>query len=164
MKATLLKAVVCVTLVFAGVLNADLKAQDKFVTNDVMTGEQVTSKIIYRYDNVLYRYLKYDFKYDNQNNMVEKEAFKWNASTENWVPYYKINVAYTFDQVVMNYAKWNEKEKAYNGEQEKSVYELDALNVAVAYQNYKKNDYKKEWKIVEDLKFAPVDVLQANSH
>jgi len=163
MKATLLKAVVCVTLVFAGVLNADLKAQDKFVTNDVMTGEQVTSKIIYRYDNVLYHYMKHDFKYDDQNQVVEKEAFKWSSSAERWVPYYKVSITYTLDQVVMNYAKWNEKEKAYNGAQEKSVYELDALNVAVAYQNYKKNAYEGDWKIVEDLRFDPVDVLQASN-
>lgn len=161
MKTTLLKSVVCVAILFASVLNSNLMAQDKFVTNDVMTGELVTSKIVYRHDGFLYRHMKHDFTYDDQNRVVVKESFKWDASKNEWMPYTKINLTYNTDQVVMNYAKWNVKDGIYNYLQEKNVYELNATNVPVAYQNYKLDSKEGKWKIVEDLKFVQDNVLYA---
>lgn len=159
MKTILLKAVVCVTLVFAGVLNADLKAQDTFITNDVMTGDLVTSKIVYRQSDGLHRHMKHDFKYDDQSRMIEKETFKWDSVKEDWVPYCKIEFSYTSDQVVMDYAKWNKKAKAYNEEQERSIYELDSFNIPVAYQNYKWNNGDNEWKMVDNIMLSSANVL-----
>ena len=163
MKTTFLRAIVCVTLVFTGVLNADLKAQDKFVTNDVMIGEQITSKIIYRHDGMLYRHMKHNFIYDDQNRVVGKETFKWDSRKNDWVPYCTVNLTYTTDQVIMNYAKWNAKNKAYNKAQEKNIYELDAFDAPVAYQNYKQNTRSGDWEIIKDLRFASVGVLHANN-
>ena len=159
MKATLLKAVVCVTLVFAGVLNADLKAQDKFVTNDVMTGELVTSKVVYRHDGMLYPHMKHNFMYDDQNRVVEKETLKWDSTKKEWTPYTIINLTYTSDQVLMDYAKWSNKAKAYNDAKERTIYELNATNIPVAYQSYEWNAQGSNWKIVDDLKLAQADVL-----
>ena len=161
MKTTLLKAVVCVTLVFASVLNSNVMAQDKFVTNDVMDGELVASKVIYRHDGMLYRHMKNNFKYDDQNRVVEKEALKWDSSKETWVPYTKTTMTYSSDQVMMSLAKWDEKGKMYSEAKEKNVYELDGSNTPVAYQNYKWNDRNDEWKIVEDVRFSTSDVLYA---
>lgn len=162
MKTILLKAVVCVTLVFAGALNVDLKAQDQFITNDVKTGELVTSKIVYRQNGALYRHMKHDFKYDNQNRVVEKETFKWDSRKEDWMPYCKVEFSYTSDQVVMNYGKWSKKDKAYTESQERTVYALDGFNVPVAYQNYKWNGQNGNWKIVNDIKLNSANVLLAS--
>lgn len=161
MKTTILKSALCVAIAFASVLNMNLMAQDKFITNDVMTGDLVTSKIVYRHDGSLYRHIKHDFKYDDQNRVIEKETFKWNSSKDEWVPYCKINLTYTSDQVVMNYGKWNNKSKAYNEAQERNVYELDGFSIPVAYQNYKWNGQEGEWKIVEDVRLSDTSVLYA---
>ncbi|NDV81669.1 DUF3836 domain-containing protein [Bacteroides sp. 51] len=161
MKATLLKAVVCVTLVFASVLNSNVMAQDKFVTNDVMAGELVSSKVIYRHDGMLYRHMKHDFTYDDQNRVVEKEMFKWDSGKEVWVPCSKIALNYTLGQVEMNLAKWNEKDKMYNEAQEKNVYQMDLANLPIAYQNYKWNERSGEWKIAEDYRFGSTAVMYA---
>ncbi|WP_163173989.1 DUF3836 domain-containing protein [Bacteroides sp. 51] len=161
MKTAILKSVLCVAILFASALNMNLMAQEKFVTNDVMTGDLVTSKIIYRQDGALYRHMKHDFKYDDQNRVVEKETFKWDSNKEEWMPYCKIDLTYTSDQVVLNYGKWNKKSKAYNEAQERNVYELDGFNIPIAYQNYKWNGQNEEWKIVEDLKFSTGEVFYA---
>lgn len=161
MKTTLLKAVVCVTLVFASVLNFNVMAQNKFFTNDVMAGEQVASKIIYRHDGMLYHHIKHDFKYDDQNRMIEKETFKWDSSREVWVPSSKTSLNYASGQIVMSLAKWNEKGKMYNDAQEKNIYEIDELNTPIAYQNYKWSSQIGEWKIVEDMRFSSADALYA---
>lgn len=161
MKATLLKSVVCFTLVLAGALNSNVMAADQFVTNDVMSGQQVASRVIYRHDGMLYRHMKNDFKYDAQGRVVEKETLKWNSTKEAWMPYTKISLTYTSDRVVMNYARWNAKDQTYTDRQEKNVYEVDAANVPVAYQNYKWNDLAGEWKIAEDYRFGTTTSLYA---
>lgn len=161
MKTTLLKSALCVAIMFASALNFNLMAQETFITNDVMTGDQVTSRIVYRQDGALYRHMKHDFTYDSQNRVVEKETFKWDSRKEEWMPYCKTNFTYTSDQVIMDYAKWSKKSKAYNEGNERSVYEIDGFSNPVAYQNYKWDIQNDEWKIVEDMKFSNTDVLYA---
>lgn len=162
MKTTLLKSVLFVAIAFASVLNFNVMAQDKFITNDVMTGELLTSKIIYRHNGSLYNHMKHDFKYDNENRVVEKETFKWDSNKEEWVPFCKINLNYSADQVVMDYGKWNKKEKAYTDAQERSVYALDGFSIPVAYQNYKWNNLVGEWKITNNVRFTDTNVLLAD--
>ena len=161
MMTTILKSVMCVALVFASAFNTSLMAQDNFVTNDVVTGDQVTSKIIYRNDGALHRHMKHDFKYDDQNRVVEKETFKWDSSKNDWTPYCKISLTYNSDQVIMEYAKWSKKSKGYTEGTERNVYEIDGFNIPVAFQNYKWDNQNGDWKIAEDLRFANANTLYA---
>lgn len=161
MKTTILKSVLCVAIIFASALNTNLMAQEQFVTNNVMTGNLVTSKVIYRQNGALYRHMKHDFKYDNQNRVIEKETFKWDSFKEVWMPYCKTSFTYTSDQVIMDYAKWNKRSKAYNEGSERNVYELDGFNVPVAFQNYKWDNQVSNWKIVENVQFASANTLYA---
>ena len=89
MKTTVLfRMIVLVAMVFAGIANATVKAQgNNFITNEEKVDDLVVSKVIYRLDGSLYRHMKYDFTYDDQKRMSSKEAFKWDASTEKWIPY-----------------------------------------------------------------------------
>ena len=49
MKTTsLFKAVALVAIMVASVLNSEVKAQDGFITNQVMNGELVASKTIFK--------------------------------------------------------------------------------------------------------------------
>lgn len=94
MKTTVLfRMIVLVAMVFAGISNATVKAQNNnFITNEETVGDLVVSKVIYRLDGSLYRHMKYDFTYDDQKRMATKEAFKWDASTDKWLPYFKIDI------------------------------------------------------------------------
>lgn len=132
MKTAILRSVWCVAIVFASALYTNLMAQDTFITNDVMTGELLTSKVIYRNDGSLHHHMKHDYKYDDQNRMIEKETFKWDSYKNEWMPYCKIDFTYTSDQVIMNYGKWNKKAKAYNEAIERNVYKLDEFSIPVA--------------------------------
>ena len=78
MKTTVLfRMIVLVAMVFAGISNATVKAQNNnFITNEETVGDLVVSKVIYRLDGSLYRHMKYDFTYDDQKRMATKEAFK----------------------------------------------------------------------------------------
>lgn len=144
MKTTVLfRMIVLVAMVFAGVANAEVKAQDNnFITNEEKVDDLVVSKVIYRLDGSLYRHMKYDFTYDDQKRMASKEAFKWDAAGEKWTPYFKINYTYTSNEITLVYARWNESRRTYDASVEKSVYELNDANMPIAYMNYKWNDYK----------------------
>ena len=147
MKTTVLfRTVVVAVMAVVCVANSELKAQEpSFVTNEVMNGDQVASKVVYRMDGALYRHMKYDFAYDSQNRMIAKEAMKWDAASEKWTPYFKISYAYANNEISMEYARWNAGHKEYDAAIEKSVYELNDSNMPVAYINYKWNQADKDW-------------------
>lgn len=149
MKTTVFfRMMVLVAMAVTGIANAELKAQDiNFVTNEVKEGDLITSKVIYRMDGALYRHLKYDFSYDDQNRMTAKEAFKWDGAADKWIPYFKITYFYANNEITMEYARWNERRKAYIDSVEKSVYELNEDNLPVAYNNYKWNGSEIDWSM-----------------
>ena len=155
MKTTaLFRIIVLVAMVFTGVANANLKAQEdnKFITNEEKVGELIVSKTIYKLDGSLFRHMKYDFTYDDQKRMTSKEAFKWDAAREAWAPYFKIDYTYSTNEITLVYARWNASHKAYDTAVEKSIYELNDANMPVAYLNYKWNDYK--WMETETNNWA----------
>lgn len=106
MKTTVLfRMIVLVAMVFAGIANAEVKAQENnFITNEEKVGDLVASKVIYKLDGSLYRHMKYDFTYDDQKRMATKEAFKWNAVSEKRIPYFKIDYTYSSNEITLVYA------------------------------------------------------------
>ena len=142
MKTTsLFKAVALVTLMITGVLNAEVKAQEGFITNKVMNGELVASKTIFKQEgSCLHQYMQYTFAYDDQNRLVSKEASKWDGAKGAWVPYFKITFQYSDNEITTNYARWNKSHKAYDEAVQKNVYELNDENMPTVYKTYKQMD------------------------
>ena len=134
MKTNLIsKAVVMLAVVMASVMNFSASAINptQYVTNNEMTGELMTAKNIFRNeDGHLFRHLRYTYTYDNANRVTSKEASKWNSEKEVWVPYFKLDVEYTNNEVELNYACWNSKSNAYDNNVQKTVYELNDSNVS----------------------------------
>ena len=135
MKTNLIsKAVVMVAVVMASVMNFSASASNptQYVKNEEMTGELMTAKTIFKNeDGHLYRHLRYTYTYDNENRVTSKQASKWDSSKESWIPYFKMNVSYTNNEVELNYARWNSKSNAYDSNVEKIVYELNDSNAAL---------------------------------
>lgn len=153
MKTTVLKSVVLLTLLFAGVLNAELSAEGKFYTNDQIKGDLTVSKTIYVKDTYLRNYMKYEYEYDAYSRMVSKESFKWNHTTNSWVPSWKLNYSYSQNKITLVLARWNQKDKAYNSAKQKNVYQVDPLNKPVAYLSYKWDDKNNDWQEVDHVNY-----------
>lgn len=132
MKTNLIsKAVVMVAVVLASVMNFSASAMNptEYVKNEEVTNGLTTAKTIFRNENgYLFRHLRYTYSYDNENRVTCKEASKWDSVKEAWVPYFKLDVEYTGNEVALNYARWNSKSNAYNNNMETSVYELNNDN------------------------------------
>ena len=129
MKTNLIsKAVVMVAVVMASVMNFSASASNptQYVKNEEMTGELMTAKTTFKNeDGHLFRHLRYTYTYDTENRVTSKEASKWDSVKEAWVPYFKLNVTYSDNQVEVSYARWNSKDRVYNDKVEKSIYELN---------------------------------------
>lgn len=151
MKATnLFKAVVFVAMVIVSVMNSEVKAQDSnFITNEEVKNEMVVAKTIFKKDGAqLYRHIRYDFTYDDQKRLTSKEASKWDATREEWTPYFKMSYQYDNNEITMSYARWNNSHKAFDSDVKKTVYELNDENMPVAYKNYEQNSGKSDWTMV----------------
>ena len=135
MKTNLIsKAVVMLAVVMASVMNFSASASNptQYVKNEEMTGELMTAKTIFKNeDGRLYRHLRYTYTYDTENRVTSKEASKWDSSKEAWVPYFKMDVFYTNNEVELSYARWNSKSNAYDSSIKKTVYEMNDDNVTL---------------------------------
>ena len=104
----------------------------QYVKNEEMTGELMTAKTIFKNeDGRLFRHLRYTYTYDNENRVISKEASKWDSVKEAWVPYFKMNMEYSNNEIEVNYARWNSKSNAYDSNIQKSVYELNDTNATL---------------------------------
>mgnify|MGYP002426369970 FL=1 len=121
-------------ILVASVTNFHLSAQDnRFITNEETQNGVVVSKTIYRQEGAqLYRHLRYDYTYDEQQRITSKTALKWDGATDEWMPYYQMTYTYGADEIVLSYARWDEASKAYDKNKTEQVYALNDENMPVA--------------------------------
>ncbi|MCD8080930.1 MAG: DUF3836 domain-containing protein [Bacteroides sp.] len=126
------KAVCVMGIGIAMITGITAKAQNGYVTNDVVEDEKVISRIIYRNEDGLQYHMKYDFTYDDQNRMLSKETSRWDRRRKCWSPNTKLTYRYMDTQVVLEHARWSKEQNAYNVDIKHSVYELSEDNMPVA--------------------------------
>ena len=104
MKTTnLFKAVAFVAMVIVSIMNSEVKAQDRFITNEEVQNDLIVAKTIFRQSGTyLYNHMRYEF---------------------------------TCNEITLSYARWNEKHQSYDNDVRKSVYEMNAENMPVAYKS-----------------------------
>lgn len=158
MKTTILKKIGMIIL-FVGTISAAVNAQKKedvlqpFYSNCEGAKDLKPTQIISKTDEsgqylVLHR--KYDFAYDKQDRVTKKETYKWNSRKQEWTPNYMLSYTYNNDQVVIEYATWNKKTKAYSSAKEKAVYTITPEGIT-SYISYKRENAAKNWEITTNL-------------
>ncbi len=113
MKTTFVKSAALVILLLVGAMNTNLFAGEKYVVNYETEGDRVTSKIVYINDGTLRQHMRYNYKYNDEGKVIEKETLKWNNKKSEWSPYYRHTYSYMAEGYVIEYAAWNPKTKAY---------------------------------------------------
>ena len=71
MKTTnLFKAVAFVAMVIVSIMNSEVKAQDRFITNEEVQNDLIVAKTIFRQSGTyLYNHMRYEFTYDDENRL-----------------------------------------------------------------------------------------------
>lgn len=79
------------------------------VVNGIKIGETV-----YKTDgSSLINYMKYNYKYDANNRMIENESLKWDGLENAWTKNLCIKYIYEGKTITTNYYKWNKENKKY---------------------------------------------------
>ena len=91
-------------------------------------GQDGTNTTVYTLNEdgkTLTRKLKYEYKHDENGQVIEKKAYRWDAYRELWKPAYLLTVTPGVYETKLNYAEWNVKESAFNNNKQQSIYRED---------------------------------------
>ena len=71
-------------------------------------------KTVYKKDgNMLTNYMKYNYKYNDNNQMTENMSQKWNVNKNCWENDLCIRYTYDNKSVTTEYYKWNSKKNDF---------------------------------------------------
>lgn len=108
------KTVILSTLLLACGMNLSAEKKNHLIYNSTEENGLTTEQTVYKADgNMLVNYMKYSYKYDEQNRVSEREALKWNANAQAWVKDMCIHYAYQGKSMTTTYYKWNNKKEQY---------------------------------------------------
>lgn len=95
-------------------MNAMADKSNNLIYNSEEVNGVMVGQTVYKMEgSALANYMKYNYKYDEQNRMIESEALKWDAVREEWKQDMVIRYAYQGKSVTTTYYKWNKKQKDY---------------------------------------------------
>lgn len=138
--------VMIVILAVTALVNAfGSNVEKDFVYNEVMNGNQIESQIVYKVKagTILDFHLKYVFKYDADNRILQKEVLKWDEIEQAFGRHYCLNYNYSEAGIEVEYALWDKKTYSYSDVKGKVVYLLTGNGVN--YMNYKWSAKDNDW-------------------
>lgn len=151
------------TVIFAvtGMVNAMANNTEKnFAYNDTMAEDgRVASQIVYKVTDgkFLQNHWKYNFAYDAEGRVMQKEALKWSEIEQAFERFYCLNYHYTETGTDVEYALWNEGTGAYSDVKERAVY-MQAGD-GVNYLGYEWNEKDNDWNLLVEHAATGEDVL-----
>lgn len=109
-----LKIMFLSALLFTCGLNVSADNKNNLIYNSEEVNGVMVGQTVYKTEGTtLANYMKYNYKYDDQNRMTESEALKWNANKNTWVNDLCIRYAYQGKSLTTTYYKWNNKKSEY---------------------------------------------------
>ena len=113
-KVSLKMFVLSVVLLMTSFVASARSYDGQLVYNPVEENGVMVGQTVYKMNgSTLANYMKYNYKYDDQNRMTESEAMKWNAVKNTWTNDMCIRYAYQGKSVTTTYYKWNNKKGTY---------------------------------------------------
>ena len=116
MKAlNLMKIVIAVVVAF--IANVTICASNPD-TNLIYNAEEVNglkvAETVYKMDgNMLTNYMKYNYKYNENQQMTENMSQKWNSMKNRWDNDLCIRYTYDNKSITTEYYKWNARKKTF---------------------------------------------------
>ena len=149
-RAALIILVSTVSLVSSARGKSEKSESPKFYFNNFGTKELAASREVYEMDaagKYLTRKYRYDFTYDAQNRVVEKQISKWDIWNGEWQKIQKLNFAYASESITIELSYWNRVSESFDEVSEKSVYGVDADRYT-SYAGYERKSASDEWQLV----------------
>lgn len=109
-----LKNLILFACLFACGMNASADNKSNLIYNSEEVNGVMVGQTVYKMDGgTLSNYMKYNYKYDDQNRMTENETMKWNSTENTWNKDLCIRYTYQGKTLTTTYYKWNKKKGEY---------------------------------------------------
>lgn len=116
MKAlNLIKITLVVVIAFvANVTVFSANPDNNLIYNAEEVNGVKVSETVYKMDgNMLTNYMKYNYKYDDNQRMTENVSQKWNSMKNRWENDLCIRYTYSNKSITTEYYKWNARKKDF---------------------------------------------------
>lgn len=109
------KLIVLSAVLFIVSLATSARSNDgQLIYNPVEENGVMIGQTVFKMDgNTLSNYMKYNYKYNDNQRMTESEALKWNSNKEEWTKDLRINYTYEGKTITTHYYKWDTKKQDY---------------------------------------------------
>lgn len=171
MKATMFisKVIVLVTLFLSvcGWASAANSNDDerKFINNDVLKDGKVVSREVYELEegsSALSPVKKFEYAYDEAQQLKEKTTHKWNSSSMKWVKESLLSISRTGTETIVEYALWVPNKRVFSPS-DKFVYVTNSEDNMITQYSYKMNKRTKEWELQKSAKVPTIDNIFAKA-
>lgn len=95
--------------------------------------------------------LKYEYAKDENGNVLNKKAYRWNNEEKLWTPYYQVNFTEEGSKQTAEFAQWNDKEESFSLNKQKMIYNKGTGSELMEYQAYNWNPSLKTWDLTQQL-------------
>ena len=114
-KMNLAKCVVVLVITFVASLSTyAAKMNNNLIYNAQEVNGLKVAETVYKKDgNMLTNYMKYNYKYNDNNQMTENMSQKWNVNKNCWENDLCIRYTYDNKSVTTEYYKWNSKKNDF---------------------------------------------------
>nr|WP_291580746.1 DUF3836 domain-containing protein [Bacteroides sp.] len=132
------------------VMATSVASVSNFAYNSEINNGKVESQTVYEVQDQKYLqpHLKYNYTYDEQNRLIQKEVLKWNKQTLKYEKDRCLTITYAVDETAVEYASWNTGTNAYSTIKEKAIYRENEMGIAENYQSYSWNERQNKWSLV----------------
>ena len=109
-----LKTLILSSLLFVCGMNVSADNKTNLVYNAQEVNGVMVGQTVYKAEgSTLANYMKYNYKYDDQNRMTENETLKWNRDKKTWENDICIHYTYQGKSITTTYYKWNQRKGEY---------------------------------------------------
>lgn len=112
--------------------------------------QEITSQTVYQVDRsgkYLQQHLKYEFTYDEEERVTEKEILKWDKQSQQWEKTFRLTYHYHASGHTLELSKWNRETEAYGAAVEKAHYLRTENNHPEIYESYHLDEVTQEWNL-----------------
>lgn len=116
MKAmNFLKSVFVVACIFVAnlTISANTPEANLIYNTEEVDGIKMSETVYKMNEGILTNYEKYNYKYNDNKQVIESTLMKWDATRNDWRNHMCIKYSYAGDNVTIEYYKWNKGKKDF---------------------------------------------------
>lgn len=113
-KGNIIKISMLFILFIISSLNLSAKQSKDFVYDSIEKNGILIGQTIYKCnENLLERFVQYNYVFNDENRIIENNILKWNSESKKWEKGASIRYTYANNTITTKYYKWDSNKQDY---------------------------------------------------